>query len=104
MKPKTAPEKAPSPPRAVHQVKSSLRRSGGMAEGGSGPTKKTFGTGTRTVAASGDAAVPAKGGASGKPVTASGANTAAAEGGPPVRSPSFGGLARPAKGGQTGAA
>jgi hypothetical protein len=73
-----------------------------FARGGKGPAKKTFGTGTRTTAAPQDAAGPAVAAHTGKPQSAT-AGPSRATGGPPVRSPSFGGLARPAKGGQTGA-
>jgi hypothetical protein len=57
MKPKTSvPVKAATKPEVAREVKRSVERSRGFAEGGSGPTRKTFGTGTRTVTARSDAA------------------------------------------------
>jgi hypothetical protein len=103
MRPKTSfPAKAATAPETARQLKRSVERGGGFAEGGSGPANKMLGTGTRTVTAPEDAAVPAKGGATGKPQTAPGANTKSARGGPPTRSYSLGGLSRPAAARRTG--
>jgi hypothetical protein len=98
MKPKTAPEKAPSPPRAVHQVKSSLRRSDGMAEGGKTPMA---GKGTRTITEGPDSAGPVVPARTAQPASATKGPPRAA-GGPSLRSHGVGGVSRPARPGSTG--
>jgi hypothetical protein len=101
MKPKTSvPVKTASKPETVRAVRSSLARSGGVAEGGKGGPHKTFGKGDHTVTAPSDAANEQAPAVTGHKTP--GESLKRATGGPPVRSHSLGGVSKPAKPGTCG--